>query len=94
MSEELVLMTLMQFPNCNRPSYIFAFCKRKVKDVNSIADSLGVTLGQLTIAIKRLIDSGDINVVSPFAGFARGNVEFEYQINKESKLARRLLRKP
>lgn len=86
------LLTYLQFGfgHC-KPSFLIAYSKRKIKDVNCVADSLGVTLSSLAVTTNRLIRSGDIIVDKPFQGFGRNNVEFEYRMNKNSKTCQKYL---
>lgn len=56
----VTLRTLIQFPFVRRPQPSYAFTTRKVKNVTTLCDSLGLTKSQLIIRMKRLADLGAI----------------------------------
>ncbi|QPI18477.1 hypothetical protein [Providencia phage PSTCR7] len=80
----VTLRTLIQFPFVKKPEQSYAFTVRKIKDVTTLCDSLGLTKSQLIIRMKRLADLGIIECDNVNDIVNRNMVTYKIIRNKET----------
>lgn len=80
----VTLRTLIQFPFAKKPEQSYAFTVRKVKNVTTLCDSLGLTKSQLVIRMKRLTDLGVIECPNVNDIVNKNTVTYKVARNKET----------